>query len=191
MPATPPPLSSSAPPLAITAPTALPLPCLPSSAPQLASAIPPPVRQVLFVDDEPHACKWFARLFADEFAILTAGGVDEALQLLAAQSPRIAVLVTDYRMPGRDGLSLLGAIQQAHPQVVRLLATAHAEKDVAIAAINHGRVFRILEKPFATQDVRQALREALLLHGQHAQALAQAESGSAAMRETLGFWHTS
>lgn len=187
MPATPPPLSPSAPPLAITVPTALLLNCLPSSAPQLASAVPTSARQVLFVDDEPHACKWFARLFADEFAILTAGGVDEALQLLAAQSPRIAVLVTDYRMPVRDGLDLLGTIQQAHPQVVRLLVTAYAEKDLAIAAINHGRVFRILEKPFELQDVRQALREALQLHRQHEQALAQTESGSAAMRETLGF----
>lgn len=142
---------------------------------------------MLFVDDEPHACKWFSRLFADEFAILTASGVDEALQLLAAHGPRIAVLVTDYHMPARNGLSLLGAIQQTHPQVVRLLATAHAEKDLAIAAINQGRVFRILEKPFELQDVRQALREALQLHRQHAPAQVQAENGSATLRETLGF----
>lgn len=187
MPAIAPTPSPSYPPLAdlelTIVPWPVPLSCLLSSASQLASTQPEPARQVLFVDDEPHACKWFARLFADEFAILTASSVSEALQLLAAHGTRIAVLVTDYRMPLRDGLSLLGSIQQTHPQVVRLLATAHAEKDLAIAAINHGRVFRILEKPFELQDVRQALREALLLHGQHAQT----ESGSIALRETLGF----
>ena len=191
MPAIAPTPSPAYPPLADLELTIVPWPvpftCLLSSASQLASTQPEPARQVLFVDDEPHARKWFARLFADEFAILTASGVSEALQLLAAHGPRIAVLVTDYCMPVRDGLSLLGAMQHAHPQVVRLLATAYAEKDLAIAAINHGRVFRILEKPFELQDVRQALREALQLHGQHAQTHAQAESGSTAMRETLGF----
>ena len=122
MPATSPPPLPSDPPLAGSA-LALPLmpwPSLSSSlqrlAPQLASVMPEPTRQVLFVDDEPHACKWFARLFADEFAILTASGVNEALQLLADHSPRIAVLVTDYRMPVRNGLSLLGAMQQSHPR---------------------------------------------------------------------------
>ena len=191
MPAIAPTPSPAYPPLADLELTIVPWPvpftCLLSSASQLASTQPEPARQVLFVDDEPHACKWFARLFADEFAILTASSVNEALQLLSLHGPRIAVLLTDHHMPVRNGLSLLGAIQQTHPQVVRLLATAHAEKDLAIAAINQGRVFRILEKPFELPEVRQALREALQLHDQQAQAQALTESGSLAMRETLGF----
>ena len=101
---------------------------------------------ILFVDDEAHACKWFARLFADEFSILTAGGADEALQLLRERAPDIAVLITDYRMPMKNGLQLLRAAQSEHRHVVRLLATAYAEKDVAVAAINQGRVLQILEK---------------------------------------------
>ena len=103
---------------------------------------------ILFVDDEPQACKWFARLFSDEFSILTVASVDEALRTLRERGPEIAVLVTDYRMPSRDGLALLITAQREHRHVVRLLATAYAEKDVAIAAINQGRVLRILEKPF-------------------------------------------
>ncbi|WP_309683905.1 response regulator, partial [Polaromonas sp.] len=66
---------------------------------------------ILFVDDEAQACKWFARLFADEFSIITAGSVDEALQALRARGPDIAVLVTDYRMPVRNGLALLQEVQ--------------------------------------------------------------------------------
>ena len=148
---------------------------------------PPDACVILFVDDEPQACKWFARLFADEFTILTAGGADEALQMLQQRGPDIAVLVTDYRMPRRDGLSLLGAAQQGYRHVVRLLATAYAEKDVALAAINQGRVMRILEKPFDSAQVRTALREALEIYRQRERERAQAESRAAAMRETLGF----
>lgn len=142
---------------------------------------------ILFVDDEPQTCKWFARLFANEFTILTAGGADEALQLLRERGPEIAVLVTDFRMPGRDGLALLGAVQRDHRQVVRLLATAYAEKDVAVAAINQGRVIRILEKPFDDAQVRDALREALDIFRQRERERSLGEGRATAMRETLGF----
>jgi two-component system, response regulator PhcR len=142
---------------------------------------------VLFVDDEPHACKWFARLFADEFSVITAGSVDEALQALRARAPEVAVLVTDYRMPVKNGLELLSAVQRDHRHVVRLLATAYAEKDVAVAAINHGRVLQILEKPFDEVQVRSVLREALDAFVQREREQALNDSRAATMRETLGF----
>jgi two-component system, response regulator PhcR len=142
---------------------------------------------VLFVDDEPQACKWFARLFADEFFIITAAGVDEALQALRERGPEVAVLVTDYRMPAKNGLELLAAAQRDHRHVVRLLATAYAEKDVAVAAINQGRVLQILEKPFDEAQVRSVLREALDSFVQREREQALSDSRAAAMRETLGF----
>ena len=142
---------------------------------------------VLFVDDEPHACKWFARLFADEFSIITAVSVDEALQALRERGTEVAVLVTDYRMPVKNGLELLTAAQRDHRHVVRLLATAYAEKDVAVAAINQGRVLQILEKPFDEAQVRSVLREALDAFVQREREQALNDSRAAAMRETLGF----
>jgi two-component system, response regulator PhcR len=142
---------------------------------------------VLFVDDEAHACKWFARLFADEFSIITAVSVDEALQALRERGPDVAVLVTDYRMPVKNGLELLTAVQRDHRHVVRLLATAYAEKDVAVAAINQGRVLQILEKPFDEAQVRSVLREALDAFMQRESEQALSDSRAAAMRETLGF----
>ncbi len=142
---------------------------------------------ILFVDDEPQACKWFARLFADEFSVITAGGADEALQLLRERAPDIAVLITDYRMPMKSGLQLLRAAQSEHRHVVRLLATAYAEKDVAVAAINQGRVLQILEKPFDEAQVRSVLREALDMYAQREREQTLSASRAAAMRETLGF----
>ena len=142
---------------------------------------------ILFVDDEPQTCKWFARLFADEFTIVTAGGTDEALQTLHQRASEIAVLVTDFRMPGRDGLVLLRAAQAEHRHVVRLMATAYAEKDVAVAAINQGRVQQILEKPFDEVQVRGALREALETYRLREREHSLVEGRAVAMRETLGF----
>lgn len=152
-----------------------------------SSQAPHEALTILFVDDEPQSCKWFARMLADEFTILTACGVDEALALLREHEQDLAVLVTDYRMPERNGLELLQAAQRDHRHLVRLLATAYAEKGVAIAAVNEGQVFRILEKPLDEGQTRVALREALALHRRQAQERALHESRVLAMRETLGF----
>ncbi|WP_077561924.1 hybrid sensor histidine kinase/response regulator [Polaromonas sp. C04] len=142
---------------------------------------------ILFVDDEPQSCKWFARTFADEFNVLTATGVDEALALLREHGPSVALLVTDYRMPQRNGLDLLLAVQRDFKHLVRLLATAYAEKDVAIAAINEGHVFRILEKPLDLVQTRLILREAMTLFRAQTMERALQENRMLAMRETLGF----
>jgi two-component system, response regulator PhcR len=142
---------------------------------------------ILYVDDEPTSRKWFALEFGDEFRVVTAGSVDEALQVLADRSSEFGVLVTDYRMPESDGMKLLRAVQRDFRHLVRLLATAYAEKDVAIAAVNQGKVFRILEKPLDGEATREALREALALY--RAQALERVvnEGRVAALREALGF----
>jgi two-component system, response regulator PhcR len=118
---------------------------------------------------------------------LTASSADEALTILDARSGEIAVLVTDYYMPTRDGLSLLRAAQRDHRYVIRLLATAYAEKDVTLAAINQGRVLQILEKPFNDAEVRLALHDALARYRARARDQEVLEGRAAAMRETLGF----
>lgn len=142
---------------------------------------------VLYVDDEAQSCKWFARSFSDEFTILTATGVDAALELLREHADEVAVLVTDYRMPQRDGLDLLGEVLREHRHLVRLLATGFAEKALAIEAVNVAQVFRILEKPLDAEATRQALRDALALHRQQALQRLVHENRVTAMRDTLGF----
>jgi len=142
---------------------------------------------ILFVDDEPASRKWFARVFSDEFPVVTAAGVTEALAVLAERGHEFAVLVTDYRMPERDGMKLLRAVQRDFRHLVRLLVTAYAEKEVAIAAVNQGMVLQILEKPLDEADTREALREAATMYRAQAMERALNEGRVAALRETLGF----
>jgi two-component system, response regulator PhcR len=142
---------------------------------------------ILFVDDETTSRKWFARAFADEFVVVTAASVTEALEVLAERGGEFAVLVTDYRMPERDGLKLLHAVQRDYRHLVRLLVTAYAGKEVAMAAVNQGKVLRILEKPLDEAETREALREAAALYRSQALERAANEGRVAALRETLGF----
>ena len=168
---------------------------LPSSAPLPAAAPADPASAtavdarptLLFVDDEPQSRKWFARTFSDEFDVVCADGVDAALALLHQRGAGVALLVTDYRMPQRTGLELLLAAQRDHRHVVRLMVTAFAEKDVAIAAVNQGQVFRILEKPLDLALTRATLHDALALYRAQALERALQENRMIAIRETLGF----
>jgi len=142
---------------------------------------------VLMVDDEAQACKWFSRLYADEFVVWTAAGVDEALDILARHSSEIGVLLTDFRMPGRDGVELLGQVRREHGHVGRLLASAYADKEVALAAVNEGQVEYILEKPLDEALTRQALRRAMAGSIRRVQDSLLAANRAIALRETLGF----
>jgi len=65
--------------------------------------------------------------------------------------------------------------------------TAYAEKEVAIAAVNQGKVLQILEKPLDEADTREALREAATMYRAQAMERALNEGRVAALRETLGF----
>jgi two-component system response regulator PhcR len=84
-------------------------------------------------------------------------------------------------------MKLLRFVRREHRHLVRLLVTAYAEKDVAIAAVNQGQVMRILEKPLEDEPTREALREALSLYRHQALERALNEGRAAALRETLGF----
>jgi two-component system, response regulator PhcR len=155
--------------------------------PVTARHAPQEAHAVLLVDDEPQALKWFARQYSDEFVVLTASGVTEALALLAARGHEVAVLLTDYRMPRQDGVVLLSAVRQRHRHVSRLLMSAYADKDVAMAAVNQGQVEQILEKPLDEPLTRQVLRDAreACLQRLRDQALLQRREDT--LRETLGF----
>jgi two-component system response regulator PhcR len=142
---------------------------------------------VLMVDDEPQACKWFARLYGGEFVVLTAGGAAEALALLAERGRDVAVLITDYSMPGRDGVALLSTVRRLYPHVARVLMSAYADKDVAMSAINLGQVESILEKLLDESLTRQVLQESLAASVERARQQHLIERRASALRETLGF----
>lgn len=116
---------------------------------------------LLYVDDEELARKYFARAVGAEYEVLVASSSDEAVAILQQENARIAVLVTDFRMPGRDGGDLLRQVALEYPHIVRILVTAYADVDVLLQTVNTGEVFRILEKPLTAVSVRDALRRAM------------------------------
>ena len=115
---------------------------------------------MLFVDDEVNILKSLARLFrAEPVRVLTASSAPEALALLGSEP--VQVVVSDQRMPGTTGVKLLAQVRERRPDVVRILLTGHTEIGVAIEAINHGEIFRLLTKPWNDDELRATVRQAL------------------------------
>src|SRR5882672_4101424 len=96
---------------------------------------------ILYVDDEEKSLKYFARAFEEQFRILTAPTAVEGLKLLEQHADDIAILMTDQRMPGEKGVWLLERARQLRPRMIRILATAYADMEAAIAAVNTGAIY--------------------------------------------------
>jgi len=119
---------------------------------------------ILYVDDELRSIKYFTRAFERDFCVLTATSVDEAEELLTAESDQIGVLITDQRMPLKTGIQLLDHVKSRHPDIVRLLTTAYADMDDAVAAVNRGEIYRYILKPWDIEGLRRELHGALELY---------------------------
>jgi response regulator RpfG family c-di-GMP phosphodiesterase len=68
-----------------------------------------------------------------------------------------AVVVSDYRMPGMDGVQFLTRVRETSPDSVRILLTGYADLETAIGAVNEGNIFRLLTKPCAPDLLVNAL----------------------------------
>jgi response regulator RpfG family c-di-GMP phosphodiesterase len=116
--------------------------------------------RILCVDDEPNILSGYRRSLRGQFEIETAGGGAEALQKMEKDGP-YAVLVTDMRMPGMDGVQLLQEARRAWPDTVRVMLTGNADQQTATDAVNEGHIFRFLNKPCAPEDLARALTAGL------------------------------
>ena len=129
---------------------------------------------VLYVDDEEQALKYFARGLGKDFRVLTAPGVAQAMVLLEQETNAIGVVITDQRMPGKSGVSLLTDVRQRWPAIVRILITAYTDMESAVSAVNAGAVYKYVNKPADFPQLRQILGEAMAVYREtlHRDALA-------------------
>jgi two-component system, probable response regulator PhcQ len=116
---------------------------------------------VLYVDDEEKSLKYFVRAFEDQFRIFTAANAQEGLKLLEQNKDDIGLLMTDQRMPGEKGVWLLERARQLRPRIIRILATAYADMEAAIAAVNTGAIYKYITKPWDPPQLENTLKRGL------------------------------
>lgn len=121
-----------------------------------------PNELVLYVDDEPANCVVFQQTFKQNFNIACVESGEAALAFL--KQKKVAVIITDQRMPGMSGNELLATVRRAYPDVVRIVVTAFADSDPVLRAINEGLVARYVVKPWDVPELRQVIAWAVEAH---------------------------
>src|SRR5262249_60780 len=116
---------------------------------------------ILYIDDEEKSLKNFTRAFEDQFRILTASTAQEGLDMLEQHKDEVGLLMTDQRMPGEKGVWLLDKARQLRPRIIRILATAFADVDAAIAAVNTGAIYKYVTKPWDPPALENTLKRGL------------------------------
>jgi len=141
--------------------------------------------RILLVDDEPNILSALRRCLAS----IDVGELDgEALKVEVFTSPEQALerseeqdfdlVITDYRMPGMDGVEFLSAMMELQPAVPRMICSGYADRDAIIAAVNEVQLARFIGKPWVDEELVSAV--VTLLRPGGARARAQRQPGKPA-----------
>jgi len=117
-------------------------------------------QKILFVDDEALLLEGIKRQLRRQFDVSVANGGEIALGVLAEEGP-FAVVVSDFNMPGMDGVVFLNNVYQRYPHTVLIMLTGRAELDVAINALHNAHISRFLNKPCPKEILQETLQDGL------------------------------
>ena len=119
--------------------------------------------KILFVDDEQAVLDGYKRMLHREFEVQTALGGDQGVATLRDHGP-FAIVISDMRMPGMNGVQFLAHVRQESPDTVRMMLTGYSDISAAMDAVNEGNIFRFLTKPCEKDVLAKALTTGLVQH---------------------------
>ncbi|NNA53239.1 HD domain-containing phosphohydrolase [Pseudomonas lactis] len=115
---------------------------------------------VLLVDDEESILNSLRRLLRGQpYDVVLATSGAQALEIMATRS--IDLVMSDARMPGMDGATLLAEVHRLYPATSRILLTGYADLTTIIKAINDGQIHRYISKPWNDEELQLVLQQTL------------------------------
>ena len=125
--------------------------------------------KLLCVDDERNVLRALERIFMDDdYEILTASSGEEGLSHFD-NNPDISVVISDYRMPGMNGVEFLSQVCKKYPDTVRIVLSGYADTASVVSAINEGQIYKFVSKPWSDEELRQTVAKAVESFSLHRQ----------------------
>src|SRR5436190_23349605 len=119
---------------------------------------------ILYVDDELNNLVSFKAVFRIKYNILTAISGEEAINILRKNV--VHIIITDQRMPQMTGVEFLETILGEYPDPIRILLTGYADMNAVVDAINKGKIFHYLTKPWNEEELDLAITRAYEVYKQ-------------------------
>jgi len=117
---------------------------------------------VLVVDDEEAILESLELTLGDEYRVFTARTGAEGLEVLERED--IALVISDQVMPGMTGVEFFEKVVERKPLVIRMMLTGYADLQSLQRAINDGRIYRFISKPWEPDELRLGIRRAIEAH---------------------------
>ena len=114
---------------------------------------------VLIVDDEEAILESLEMTLSEDYRVFTATGGHEGLEILERED--IALVIVDQVMPEMSGVDFLERVIERKPQTVRMMLTGYADIHSIVRAINDGRIYRYIQKPWEPDELRLDVKRAL------------------------------
>jgi response regulator RpfG family c-di-GMP phosphodiesterase len=114
--------------------------------------------RVLYLDDDDSNLISFRANFRDQFEVFTSNNPVEAYNMIGEQ--KIQIVITDHNMPSMSGVEFLESIAEHYPEAQRIILTGYTEMVPLMEAVNKGKVFRIIAKPFNMKEISTMVSEA-------------------------------
>jgi sigma-B regulation protein RsbU (phosphoserine phosphatase) len=114
---------------------------------------------ILYVDDEQDNLTVFNSAFRRDYEVHLATSGAEGLEILK-KNP-IQLIITDQRMPEMTGIQFLERIIPEYPDCIRMILTGFSDIEAIIQAINTGRVYRYITKPWSKEELKMNIDKAL------------------------------
>ncbi|MGC1394825.1 MAG: response regulator, partial [Coleofasciculaceae cyanobacterium] len=123
-----------------------------------------PIRpKLLVVDDEPDNLDLLYRTFHRDYRVLRAENGPEALEILANEQD-VAVIISDQRMPLMSGTEFLSLTANKYPDIIRIILTGYTDVEDLVDAINAGKVFKFVTKPWNADELKAVVSQAMETH---------------------------
>ncbi len=122
-----------------------------------------PKPKILVVDDEPDNLDLLYRTFFRDYKVLRAESGPEALEILE-QSGEVAVIISDQRMPKMSGTEFLSLTADQYPDTIRIILTGYTDVEDLVEAINSGKVFKYVTKPWDSEELKALVKQAVDTH---------------------------
>ncbi|PSB47558.1 adenylate cyclase, partial [filamentous cyanobacterium Phorm 6] len=122
-----------------------------------------PKIKILVVDDEPDNLDLLYRTFHRDYKVFRAESGPAALEILAKEG-EVAVIISDQRMPKMSGTEFLSLTAAQYPDVIRIILTGYTDVEDLVEAINAGKVFKYVTKPWDAEELKNIVTQAVGTH---------------------------
>jgi response regulator RpfG family c-di-GMP phosphodiesterase len=119
---------------------------------------------VLYVDDEQNNLVSFKATFRLKYNVLIALSGEEAIEII--EKNHVNIIITDQRMPSMTGVEFLEKIIEKYPDPIRILLTGYADMNAVVDAVNKGKIFHYLAKPWNEQELSASIERAYEVYKQ-------------------------